>query len=330
MRDVAAQAGVSVRTVSRLLSGKPVSAYSQLRIEAAIRVLEYVPSAAARALQGQAPRLMGVLVEGATPEEPGAGLLRGVQEVASEQGLQLLVSETDGSSNHLEHTLEVLISQRVEAIVRLSAVHQEVVPGPQYSSVSLVLANAEVSSSRQVTVLADPEGAAHSGTEALLSLGHKRVGLLLPSVASRTTVGCERGYRTALLDARAALGPVVSVRGVSATEGGRPVAASALGGLFSDPAPPTALVCVGEDAALGALTELMAGGIGVPSQVSLLCIAREAEVGAGLHPSLAVVALGHREVGRRAALLALSGDGVGVERVASRVILRRSVRSRRL
>ena len=331
IRDVAARAGVSVRTVSRLLSGQPVSAPTQLRIEAVMQELEYVPSAAARALRGQAQRVLGVLVEGTSPGSSGASLLQGIHEVASEQGVLVLRAESDGSPEHLEEVQSAFLAQRVEAIVRVSPVLGAVSPGRALRSVPVVLANAESASFRGATVLSDPVGAARTATEALLDLGHTRVGLALPVVGSHVSAHCETGYRAALEGRPQSAVPEgfsVAVPVGDASPGSP--SGNELWRLVSGPEPVSALVCVGLDVGLQVFSRLVGRGVAVPGEVSLVCVTPDRDAGAALHPSLAVVSLDHRALGRRSASLALSGGGAGVERVPSHLVLRRSVRSRRL
>lgn len=327
LRDVAARAGVSVRTVSRLLSGQPVAAPTQLRIEAVMRELEYVPSAAARALRGQAQRVLGVLVEGASPAASGALLLQGIHEVASEQGVFVLQAASSGSPEQLEEAQSAFLAQRVEGIVRVSPSLRSVSSGPRLRSVPVVLANAQAASFRGTTVLSDPCGAARTATEALLDLGHTRVGLAVPSVASQVSALCEDGYRSALGFGPQRIGWDRVVQ-IPVSDNEPPgVSGESLEDLFRGPAPPTALVCVGLAVGLQVLTRLLGQGVAVPAEASLVCVTEDRETGAALHPSLAVVALNHRAIGRRAASLALSGGGSGIERIPGDLVLRRSVRA---
>ncbi len=97
IRDVAAQAGVSITTVSRVLNGTgPVDAETAERVRCVVAALNYTPHAAARTLASRRMNTLGLLLldiggEFYTP------LLRGIENVASQAGFDLLIHSTSTS-----------------------------------------------------------------------------------------------------------------------------------------------------------------------------------------------------------------------------------------
>lgn len=121
MADVAAAAGVSRATVSRVLTGDPAVVESTAAaVREVIDRLGYRPNRAAQALMG-ASRTLGV-VFGQPPERASALLLAGMQEAATERGYTLTVAiATDHEGEQLRRGLDSMVDQRVAAAMVLPA-----------------------------------------------------------------------------------------------------------------------------------------------------------------------------------------------------------------
>jgi hypothetical protein len=120
IRDVAAAAGVSVATVSRVLSPAtadvPMRKETRDKVERAIDELGYRPNDLARALLHQRSSAIGLVVPDiSNPYYPP--LVRGVEDVASSHGYRVVLCNTDRDPAKISGYLDTLIKSRVDGIV---------------------------------------------------------------------------------------------------------------------------------------------------------------------------------------------------------------------
>src|SRR5688500_14716289 len=103
--DVARVAGVSPKTVSRVMNGDaPVNARTREIVEAAMAQLAYVPSSAARTMRSTRSGLVGLVTGaisgpasgGAASGLPDLQIVQGIQRVMGDNGITLLISDTGG------------------------------------------------------------------------------------------------------------------------------------------------------------------------------------------------------------------------------------------
>src|SRR5215475_9066331 len=134
IKEVAERAGVSVGTVSHVITGSvPVSQELRNRVENAIRDLDYHPNHVARSLKTSRTRTLGIIVPDLTisffPQ-----VIRGAETAARELGYSLIAVNSDEDGDRQKELLSLLRSQRVEGILLVVAA----APTP-LSQLSLIL-----------------------------------------------------------------------------------------------------------------------------------------------------------------------------------------------
>ena len=319
IRDVAAVAGVSHQTVSRVLNNSPKvrPATRQLVMDAMER-LQYRPNRAARALG--LGRANGITVVTANTMLYGyASVLQGVEEAARVQGLTVGVRVVES-----EHAEEVRAT--VEYLSDPSAGQVVVVAfDPAGTGVLRALpAGVPVVAATEAGGLAgvdrpmiflDEREAAADATRHLLGLGHATVHhVAIPSEAPASAR--QSGWRDALREAGAAV-PEVLFAGWdarSAHEAGRRLAA--------DPAV-TAILCGNDDTALAVRRALYEAGRDVPGDVSIVGF-DDVPGAAYWTPALTTVRMDFVALGR-ACVAALTGEAPPLD--APRLIVRESTAS---
>lgn len=114
--DVARHAGVSITTVSHALSGnRPVAEATRVRIERAIRELNYRPNALARELRSDRSHMVALIIPDITnPYYPT--LARGMQDGLLSGGYQLFVCSTDGHEEQERNFLTDSLQRRVDGV----------------------------------------------------------------------------------------------------------------------------------------------------------------------------------------------------------------------
>src|SRR5262249_9930315 len=121
IKKVAEVAGVSVGTVSHVITGSvPVSEPLKLKVQAAIRHLNYHPNHVARSLKTSKTRTLGIIVPDMTisffPQ-----IIRGAETAARKLGYSLIAVNSDDNGERQKELLSLLRSQRVEGILLVVA-----------------------------------------------------------------------------------------------------------------------------------------------------------------------------------------------------------------
>ena len=119
MKDVARQAGVSTSTVSHVINNdRFVSEAIREKVEAAVKDLNYAPSALARSLKLNQTRTIGMLITAST-NPFYSELVRGVERSCFERGYSLVLCNTEGDEQRMNRNLETLMQKRVDGLLLL-------------------------------------------------------------------------------------------------------------------------------------------------------------------------------------------------------------------
>jgi DNA-binding LacI/PurR family transcriptional regulator len=177
MADVARAAGVSQKTVSRVVNGSPnVSEAVRARVEQAIEELGFRPNAAARALVTQRTATIGIITPGIPLFGPAAQLF-GLERAAREAGYAVvIVSTADGAGSRLEDAVDRLLALQVDGLAIGAPVGGVRLPSSAFRGVpAVVVGDPLLDIAECVSVACDQSAGARAATEHLLSLGHRTV-----------------------------------------------------------------------------------------------------------------------------------------------------------
>jgi LacI family transcriptional regulator len=280
---VAAAAGVSAATVSRVLNGHGgMSGATRARVESVLRLHDYRPLKKATAPIG--------LIDVVFPDLDCSWetqTIRGIEEIAHDAGVGVVVSVGE-----LRPMLHARPSDGM-ILVTLDKHGTEGVP-------VVVLDPTERTAGDVPSVGATNFVGARSATEHLLGLGHRRIGM----ITGIRTLHCSRdrvdGYRAALEDAGQPIDTSLIVRGDFGFEAGH------LGGgrLLDSEDPPTAILASCDTMAFGVLTAARQRGLAVPDELSVVGFDDVPEA-ARSWPPLTTVRQPLLDMGRLAALTIL-------------------------
>lgn len=269
MRDVAARAGMSLRTVSYVVSGtKPVAAATRARVEQAVDELGYRPNVLARGLrQGRSGILALVLPELDVPYF--AELVRAVTGVTREVGYTLMVDQTDGDLAREQDVVLNLSRARLFDGILFSALAlsadslRDRDPGT-----AMVLLGEHLSDGTFDHVGIDNVTAAREATGHLLDLGRTRVAAIgdQPYVTGETAQLRTLGYRQAHLQRGLQVHEdlIVPTRAFHRADG-----AHVMEDLLHRHPRPDAVFCYNDLLALGAIRTLLASGVRVPEDIAV-------------------------------------------------------------
>jgi LacI family transcriptional regulator len=264
IRDVAAMAGVTDMTVSRVVNRSgPVSEAVRERVEKAIDELGYVPSRIARGLRSRRTRTLALIVSDIT-NPFFTTLARGVEDAASDREHLVMLCNTDESEDEEIRYLEMLTGQNVDGVLLVPAKGAERARAlATRRQLPLVLLERRVPGSEHSTVHCDTHSGARRMMEYLLGLGHREFAILASPIGVTTADDRIEGAMEALegTDGHAAviyerLTRETAARGIERCMGMVPR--------------PTAIFALNNLLTIGALKALRALEVRVPEDVSLV------------------------------------------------------------
>ncbi len=309
IEDVAAAAGVSMKTVSRVFNREPnVREETRMRVEEAARQLKYRPNTSARSLAGRRSYLVSLLYD-----NPSASYIMEVIEgvlAACEQshyGLTLRPVAID-QRGHVE-SVETLISQyRPDGLILTPPLTDDAILLKRLRELDVRYAT--ISAKRDNTGIGaclDERAAVVDMMAHAIALGHRRIGHITGHRRHGGRAWRLAGYLDGLRQAGIEPDPDLVVEGEFSFESGIAGARQ----LLDLPDPPTAIFAANDDTACGVLYEASARGLVVPAQLSVFGF-DDTPMSRQVWPSLTTVRQPSREMGRIAAqqlITAIEGHG---------------------
>ncbi len=319
--DVAERAGVSLATVSRVLSGSsyPVRAETRARVLRSAEFLQFRPSMVARALATARTRTIGAIVHDVSDPYFGE-VLRGVEDTARLDGYQVLVCSSYREPERELTYVKALLAHRVDTIVfaaggiedrAYQATLRALLRGYRANGGTVVMLAPHFY--RAPSVLLDNHGGAFAMGRYLITLGHRRIGFVAGPPHLRTSAVRFAGFRAALAERGIGWSAALAAPGGFTYEGG----ARAVSELLGRHRDVTALFCANDLMAFGALHELARRGIRVPEEMSVAGF-DDLQMAAYMSPPLTTVSAPLYELGCEGARLAL--DLLAGKRVRPRVL----------
>lgn len=264
LADVARHAGVSISTVSRVVRDHAdVSDESRQAVQDSIRQLHYRPSTIARALVSGLSNTLALLVSDiSNPFYPQ--LARAIERSASRRGYALLICNTEDSVAESRRHLERLIAHGVDGIIHASVGEDEdTLKDLVDERTPVVFVNRRPKQADAHYAVADNDDAARKIVRHLLDLGHRRVGFIAGPGFAANAVERLDGWLGEMRSSAEAQ-PLVSEGGFEVRHG-----REAMGVWLDIGDPPTAVVGVNDNVAVGAMDAILAAGLEVPEDISV-------------------------------------------------------------
>ncbi len=303
LEEVARRANVSTATVSRVLNNASVVRSStRARVVKAIEELRYHPNLHARSLAGGKSRTLGVVLS--NMENPFFfDIYKTIESCAHTAGFEVVVSNTDYRSEQLATSLRLMIGRRVAG---LAAIVSEMDPLliDELSATEIPVVFYDVGTPRHniANIRVNYRQGMEKVIDYVYGLGHRRLGF----IGHHAALGPINERMKSVMDAVARI-PELEVRtaaGTDSLDGGRMAARTLLEG---GPRP-TAILCVNDIMAVGALRELRDRGLRVPQDVSVTGF-DNVSLSEFCYPALTTVDIPREQIGRAVCdyLMAKSG-----------------------
>ncbi|MGW2401266.1 LacI family DNA-binding transcriptional regulator [Kitasatospora sp. NPDC001664] len=291
MKDVAAAAGVGLKTVSRVVNGeRGVTEETAARVREAITALGFRRNDGARLLRTGRTASVGLLLEDIA-DPFSAALTRAVEEVVRAEG-SLLFTGSSGEDPERERELALAFcARRVDGLIVVPAGddHRYLLPETE-SGTPVVFLDRPAAGIEADAVLSDNAGGARDGVAHLIRHGHRRIGFVGDQPHLHTAAERLHGYREAM----AAAGLTVDQRWIESGTSDPARVAAAVARLTGGPEPVTALFTANNRITLAALHHL-------PPRPPALLGFDDLELADLLSPGLTVVAQDPPALGAAAA-----------------------------
>jgi len=297
MRDVAALAGVGIKTVSRVVNDEPgVSAATTARVRRAAADLGFRPDLTAGSLRRAGRRSKSVGLVLASVDNPFcAAIHRAVEDVASERGVAVFAASTDEEPQRERDLVAAFSSRRVDGlIISASGVDQHYLDPELDIGTPVVMVDRPPVGIDVDTVLVDNVAGAQRATTHLLHGGHRRVACLgdLPSIA--TARQRREGYLRALAEAGAPADDRLMCDGLHDAD----AAFTAVCTMLAGDDPPTALFTSQNLVTIGAIRALRS--LGLQHEVAVVGF-DDVALAELMDPAVTVIAQDPSAIGRAAA-----------------------------
>jgi LacI family transcriptional regulator len=325
IRDVAARAGVSVATVSKVMNQRyGVAADTNARVRAVIEELGYEASLVAQSLRNHRTNVIGILV--ADLEPFSTELLKGAADAIRGTGFELVVYSAGGRAGDHVGWERRYLSRLSGTLIDGAILVTPTVIDVNYGA-PIVAVDPHTGPSHLPTVDSDNLHGAQLAIEHLLGLGHRRIAMVTGRPDLQSAQLREQGYRQALTDA----GVPVDAELMQVGAYDPAVSAESARRLLALPERPTAVFAANDISAIATMQVARELGLDVPGDLSVVGFDNIPE-SALVAPALTTVDQGIRTMGLRSMELLIRlirGESIEVTHItlATNLVVRQSTRA---
>ena len=296
IKDVAALAGISYTTVSHVVNKtRPVSQEVRLKVEAAIKSLDYVPSAVARSLKAKTTATIGLLVPNSL-NPYFAELARGIEDYCERNGYCVILCNSDDNPEKQRSYLRVLLEKRIDGLIVASAGGDiGLAQGLAGVKTPMVIVDRGLDGVDADLVRIDHEYGAYLATRHLLELGHRDIATIGGTSSTSVAQMRQAGFCRALQEAGITVRPERMLESDFTSTGGYNAAAILLEGN-----PPSAIFAGNDMIGIGVLRAAAERNVRVPSELSVIGF-DDIQMSRYVYPALTTVGQSILQLGEMAA-----------------------------
>ncbi|KHA71818.1 LacI family transcriptional regulator [Pseudomonas chlororaphis] len=324
IKDVAALAGISYTTVSHVVNNtRPVSQEVRLKVEAAIKSLDYVPSAVARSLKAKTTATIGLLVPNSL-NPYFAELARGIEDYCERNGYCVILCNSDDNPDKQRSYLRVLLEKRIDGLIVASAGGDSgLAQGLAGVKTPMVIVDRGLDGVDADLVRIDHEYGAYLATRHLLELGHRDIATIGGPASTSVAQMRLAGYCRALKEAGVEVRQERMLESDFTSTGGYNAAATLL-----ESNPPSAIFAGNDMIGIGVLRAAAERNVRVPSELSVIGF-DDIQMSRYVYPALTTVGQSILQLGEMAAevlLRRIATPNLGTDQriVTPSIVLRES------
>jgi len=267
IKEVAETAGVSIATVSRVLSNSsyPVSQDMRTLILKVARDLDYSPNLAARSLRTDRSSLIGVIFDNFTSTW-GSIITRGLQDVLHSKGYFSLVVNIPWEIHSQTDVVQNLLGHSVDGFVFVETWHPIDERKEMLQNKPYVIVHRLFHESDPFSIIPDDVYNSKQVVEHLIQLGHQRLGYIMGPESYFSSERRLIGFKESLTNANLPILDEFILRGTWKIPSGYECAKQ----MLSSKNPPTAIVAANDHIAYGALLAIQDSGLRVPDDIAIV------------------------------------------------------------
>jgi len=299
-KEVAERAGVSVAVVSYVVNDgpRPVSTETRAKVEKVIEELGYYPNELARSLSRKQTATIG-LITPSLLNPVYAEIADSLERFCTAEGYMVMLCGTGRDPNKEKKLAETLRAKQVDGVVIMpSQALQEILSPLQQAHIPTVVLEHDLADTHCIVI--DDRQGGRLAMQHLLSLGHRRIGLIKRETYSPHGYWREVGCREMLEESDISLDPALVIE----SKAGQAAGYAAMQQLLALPNPPTAVFCHNDVLAMGAIRAIFDAGLVVPADISVVGHDDTLSI-AYLNPPLTTVKFPVMEMGHRAGQIIL-------------------------
>lgn len=299
IRDVAKLANVAVGTVSRYMNGAQIKVENKVKIDVAIKALDFKPNLIARTLKTNKTHNIGVIIPGLS-DIYSTTIVKSIEEELYHKGYNIFVCDSRGNPDLEMEKVGILLDKMVDGLI-IHPSREDISYLQEFKKqVPIVTLDILGKGFECDQVLTDNVNATYVVTEWLINNNHKKIAII--TGGSKTFTAAERlkGYERALED----YGFTLEDQYVKAQDFSEKSGFEGLTQFMKLTEPPTAIIACNYYTTLGAVKATYALGLNVPEELSLIGF-DNLGVSEIARPSLSIVVQPMDEIGKTAAQLLL-------------------------
>lgn len=199
IKEVAAKAGVSITTVSRVLnSPEKVNSETKKKIIATMEEMNYTPNWFARNLQNSRTDIIGVLIPD-NMQQTNMAIAKGIEKIAIQRGNNIILCNTGYNREVEKKQIRTLVERKVDGLVMVySCLQPEDMEYIKEKKVPFVFVGPSLASENENVVYTNCRTAAKEVVRYLTDMGRKRIALILPEMQSVANEEKLKGYKEGL------------------------------------------------------------------------------------------------------------------------------------
>ena len=320
IKDVARVAGVSDKTVSRVVNGEAsVHPDTQQKVERAIAELNYVPDLNARLVRTNRSHSIGVMTDLVSTTPYSGDIVRGVQDWAKAAGRTVLITNTGGDPDEERRAWRTFQEHRIDGVIYATMAHRDVPIRQEALPLPVVLVNCSSDADAEVPAIVPNDYAGSVAlAEMLLSLGHRQIGYVRLNPVLKAAHLRLKAFRDVMKRRGMAVDEALILNGMYGPVGqDTNVSYESTLALLAQTERPTAIIAGNDEIALQVYCAVLASGLRVPEDISVVGFDDFQTVSRGLRPQLTTAALPYYTLGFEGARLleaVLSGKAVSGKR----------------
>ena len=310
IKDVARLAGVSFKTVSRVINRSPhVKDEVRQRVLRAADSLEYRPHHHARHMRTQRSKVFAFLGDEIATTPFANQIIQGAQEAALRHEMLLLTFNTGGAPAVEEAAVQMALEREVEGIIFAAMYHRAVQVPKDAFRLPLVLVDCFARDCPVRSVVPDEVKGGFSATTFLLEKGHRHIAMINAGQKYPAAKGRLQGYRQALQKFRVKVEPELIRTGGWWQDDGYEHALA----LLQRRQIPTAIFCASDRIAMGAYDALKEKGFRIPEDISVVGYDNQEILAAHSRPPLTTMRIPYFEMGSWAVEQLIDAKAKGIE-----------------